>query len=117
MNGNLILPSLIRMSGVLLAAFAQILLKQEAMKKHDSFIREYVNPRVILGYMITFGTLALTILAYQFHLPVAWSNVIERLEYPFVTLLSVLILREKVSPKKWAALAVIMAGILIFALG
>ncbi len=111
------LPVLIYLAGVLASAFAQILLKKEAMRSHDSFLQEYLNPRVITGYAITFGCTMLTILSYRFGMLVSWSNVLESMGYLFVTALGVLILHEHVSRRKWRALLVIIAGVAVFALG
>ena len=101
--------------GVLLSAAAQILLKTEAGKNHKDPVREYLNPRVILGYGIIFGVTFLTLAAYRGGLPVSWGNVLESSGYFFVTVLGVIVLKEKVTVKKVLALCVIMAGVVLFA--
>ena len=107
----------IYLSGVLLSSCAQIILKKEAVKEHRSLLKQYLNPRVVIGYGIIFGTTLLTLLAYSGGLPVSWGNVLESSGYVFVTILGVTILKEKLTKEKAAALAVIMAGIVMFALG
>ena len=42
---------LLLFAGVLAASFSQVLLKKAAGKQHKSFLREYLNPWVIGGYM------------------------------------------------------------------
>ena len=105
------------LAGVLLSSFAQIILKKEAMKEHDGFLRQYLNPGVIIGYGIIFGCTLLTVAAYRGGLPVSWGNVLESSGYLFVTLFGVTLLKERVTREKGIALCVIMAGILLFALG
>ncbi len=109
--------ALVYLLGVLLSSFAQIILKKEAVKEHASFLAQYLNPSVIIGYGIIFGCTLLTLLAYRGGLPMSWGNVLESGGYVFVTLLGVTILKEKVSKEKLAALVVIMVGIVLFALG
>ena len=117
MTGSGHLPQmLIYLLGVLLSSFAQILLKKEASKEHDSLISEYLNLRGILGYGIIFGCTILTLLAYRGGLPVSWGNVLESAGYVFVTVLGVMILKERVGRDKLIALGVILAGILLFTL-
>ncbi len=106
---------LIYLTGVLLSAFSQVLLKKEAMREHAGFLQEYLNPSVIISYMIFFGCTFLSMLAYR-GIPMNWGPVLESSGYLFVTVLGALFLNEKVTGKKAAALAVIVAGILIYAL-
>ena len=50
---------------VVLAAVSQILLKKSALKEHDVFWKEYVNPYVIGGYALTGSSMLLTVLAFR----------------------------------------------------
>ena len=43
-------------AGVLAASFSQVLLIKAAGKQHKSFLREYLNPWVICGYMLLLGS-------------------------------------------------------------
>ena len=52
-------------ASVIVASFSQVLLKKSAAKKYDNVIKEYLNPYVIIGYMMMVGTTVLTILAYR----------------------------------------------------
>ncbi len=114
---QLLVSALIYLAGVFFSSCAQIILKKEAVREHDSMIKEYLNPRVILGYGITFGCTLLTVLAYSKGLPVSFGNVLESMGYLFVTIMGMTILGEKVGRRKWMALAVIMVGIFLFAFG
>ena len=105
---------LIYLSGVLLSAFSQVLLKKEAMKEHAGFLQEYLNPAVIISYSIFFGCTFLSMLAYR-GIPMNWGPVLESSGYLFVTVLGALFLNERITGKKALALLVIVAGILIYA--
>ena len=48
----------IMVAGTFLTAISQILLKQSADEKHDSFLKEYLNWKVIVAYIL-FGTVLL----------------------------------------------------------
>lgn len=101
------------MAGVLLASVSQILLKKSAMKTYHSVIREYVNPWVIGGYAMLFGSMLLNIVAY---VGVDYKNgpVMESLGNVFVPLLSFFILKEKMNVRKALGIATIMFGIFVF---
>ena len=101
--------------GVFLSSCSQIFLKKEAVKTHTSFLAEYLNPSVIVSYLVFGGCTLLTLFAYR-RLPVNYGAVLESAGYLFVTVLGVCFLKEKVTGKKMAALIVIFTGILIYAL-
>ena len=49
---------------VLVAAVSQVLLKK-ALHHYDSWIREYLNPWVITGYILMFGSVFLSIMGLR----------------------------------------------------
>ncbi len=106
---------LIYLLGVFLSSASQIVLKKEADTEHKSFLAEYLNPRVIFSYSIFLGTTVLTMLAYR-GIPMNYGPVLETCGYFFVTILGGIFLHEKITTKKAGALALIIAGILIYAL-
>ena len=108
---------LIYLTGVFFSAVAQIVLKKEAVKDHKNIIMEYLNPRVIIGYGITFGCTVLTLASYRKGMRVSWANVLESMGYIFVTLLGVTILKEKITYKKLISLGIILTGVILFSLG
>lgn len=99
---------------VLAAAGAQMLLKQGAKKQYDSFIRQYLNPWVIGGYAIMGCGLLLNIFCLSRGVQVKEVSIIESLSYLFVPLLSWFFFKEKVTWRKAGAIAVIMAGVVVF---
>ena len=98
---------------VFIAAVSQILLKKSALKKYKSVIWEYLNPYVIVGYGLMFGSTILTIIALK---GMAYSNVpvIECLGYIFVMIMSRMFLGEKVTKKKIIGNGLIILGILVY---
>ena len=99
---------------VLAAAGAQMLLKQGAKKQFPSFLRQYLNPWVIGGYGIMGASLLLNIFCLSHGVQVKQVGVIESLSYLFVPLLSWLFFKERVTWRKAGAIAVIMAGVVVF---
>ncbi|MBR3464680.1 MAG: EamA family transporter [Clostridiales bacterium] len=99
--------------GVFISSISQILLKKSANKKHGSFIKEYLNPIVIVSYMIFFCATFMSIYAYK-GIPLSMGPVLDSSGYIFVTVLSAIFLKEKPTPKKVIALLIIITGIVIY---
>ena len=98
---------------ITVSSFSQIILKKGADIKHSSFIREYLNVRVICGYGMMFVATVLTVLAYS---GMEYKNapVIESLGYAIVMVLSRFFLGEPITRKKILGIAVILVGITVF---
>ncbi len=107
---------LLYLGSVFISAVAQVLLKKSAGKTYDSPIREYLNPYVVMGYTIFFASTVLTMLAYK-EVPLSLGPVLEATSYVYVTVFGVTIFHERVSRRKVLALAVIIAGIVVYSLG
>lgn len=99
---------------VFVSAISQVMLKKAAMREYASPIREYLNPLVIFAYVLFVGCTLLTILAYQ-GIPLSLGPVLEATSYVYVTIFGVTIFKEHVGRDKLIALALIIAGILVFA--
>ncbi len=100
----------------MLSSFAQVLLKKSAQKKHDSVIKQYLNPYVIIGYGITAFCMILTMIGFR-GVPFKYGAVLESLTYLYIMLLSRLLLGEKLTLKKIVGNLIIVAGVIIFSLG
>lgn len=107
---------LVLMTGVFVSAVSQVMLKKAALKTYDSPIKEYLNPMVIIAYMLFFGTTFLSILAYK-GIPLSMGPIIEATSYIYVTFFGVKIFHEKMNPKKYLALGLIILGIIIYSMG
>lgn len=111
------LPSIgIAMLGVFVSAVAQVLLKKEALVEHDRVIDEYLNVRVVVAYLMMFASTLMLVFALRV-IPVSAAPVIEATSYVYVTIFGVVIFKERVNRRKTAALALILLGIFIYALG
>lgn len=100
-------------AAVIVASVSQILLKKSALQEHASFIKEYLNFRVVTGYGMMLLSTVLTIFAFK---GLSFKNVpiVESLGYILVMLLSWWFLKEKVTKRKIIGNACILVGILIF---
>ena len=87
------------LGGTFFSAISQILLKQSANIKYDNPLREYLNWRVILAYVMFFGILLLNTWCYT-KVDMRYGPVIDTAAYVFVLLLSRFILNEKITKGK-----------------
>ena len=79
----------IMLSGVFISSVSQVLLKRAAMEHHESRIREYLNLKVILAYLIFFCSTLLSIVAYR-GIPLSWGPILESTGYLYVTFFGVI---------------------------
>ncbi|MBR6230804.1 MAG: EamA family transporter [Lachnospiraceae bacterium] len=100
---------------VLISSVSQIILKISANKPHETRLKEYLNPYVIIAYLMFFGSTILTLLALR-HLPLSQQPLYESAGYIFVSVMGYFLLKERFSKKKLLGLALILAGIFIFSL-
>lgn len=99
--------------GVVISAFAQILLKRSSAKE-ASFVWQYVNWRVITGYALIFSALLMDLYAMHNGIKAKEVSTLESLSYLFVPVLSIIILKEHISVRKWIGIAIIITGIILF---
>lgn len=114
-------PTVLAYSGVLLlsvfiSAISQVMLKKSALKTYDSPIQEYLNPLVIFAYVLFVGTTLLSVIAYR-GIPLSLGPVLESTAYVYVTIFGVLIFKERMTRGKLCALALIIAGIVVYSFG
>ncbi len=95
------------------AAFAQVLLKKAAGKQYSSVIREYLNPLVITGYGLMFGSMLIGVIGYR-HCEYKNGSVMESFGFLVVMILSRVFFGEKITKKKVLGNALIFTGIAIF---
>lgn len=113
---DLFLYALVALFGVFVSGIAQVLLKKSANKTYDSAIREYLNPLVIVGYLLFVGSTLLSTYAYKV-IPLSMGPILDATGYIYVTIFGVTIFHEHMTKKKALALALIVGGIAIYALG
>ena len=112
MNSTVALYALILLVSVFVSAVSQVMLKVSANREHASTVREYANPLVIGAYAMFVLS---TVYAYK-EVPLSLGPVLESTSYLYVTAFGALIFKEKVTPRKLVALALIVGGICVFAL-
>lgn len=115
MNEKMIPYVLLFLVSVFVAAVSQAMLKKAALKKYDSFLKEYLNPLVICAYILFFGTTLIGVVAYKV-IPISLGPVLEATSYIYVTIFGLSMFGEKLNRRKVFALGLIILGILIFAL-
>lgn len=116
MNADVLFHACFLLLGTFLASISQVMLKKSATREYDSPIREYMNPLVIGAYAIFVGTTLLSILAYR-GIPLSMGPVLEATSYVYVTFFGVRLFGEHMTHRKWLALGLILAGIVVYALG
>ncbi len=98
---------------VLVASCSQVLLKKSANIEYENKIKEYINPYVIIGYVMMIVSTLLTIYAYT-GLEYKNGPIIESLGYIFIMILSWLFFKEKITKKKLFGNILILMGIAIY---
>ena len=107
--------ALILLLGVFISSVSQVMLKKSALREYDSPLREYLNPLVLGAYVLFVLSTLMSIWAYR-GLPLSMGPVLETTGYLYVTAFGVLLFREKLNRRKFLALAMIIAGIIVSAL-
>ena len=103
---------LLLFAGVLAASFSQVLLKKAAGKQHKSFLREYLNPWVICGYMLLLGSTVFNISGLR-GLSFMNGPVIESFGYVLV-LFEPFFFGEKITIRKLAGVGCILVGVIVY---
>ena len=101
------------LASVIIASFSQVLLKKATRKKYTNVIKEYLNPYVIIGYIMMMGSTVLTVIAYK---GVEYKNgpIIEALGYILIMFLSLIFFKERITKKKVLGNVLILIGIGVF---
>ena len=113
---NYLLYSIIFLISVFVASASQILLKKSAGRSYTSKIKEYLNPMVIVAYILFFLSMLITMFAYKY-VPLSMGPVLETTGYVYIAVLSYIFLKEKLSRKKLIGMITIILGILLFSFG
>lgn len=114
MNHELVKYAAILLFGVFISAVSQVLLKKATQKEYKSVIKEYLNPFVISAYVIFVLSTLLSVYAYKV-VPLSMGPILEATSYIYVTFFGVKFFKETMTKKKWCALALIITGIVVYA--
>lgn len=112
---ELAIYSLIMVFGSLIASISQIMLKKSAQKQYPNKLKEYLNPLVIIAYVLFFGTTLISMYALKV-VPLSMSPILEASGYIFVAILSFILLKEKMTKKQLLGMALILIGIVVYSL-
>lgn len=112
---NYIVFILIFVLSVFVTSVSQVLLKKSANRQYASVKEEYLNPRVVIAYLLFFGATLVTVVAYRY-VPLSLGPVLEALGYVFVGILGVLVLKEKITIKSFVGMVLIVVGVIICSL-
>ncbi len=107
--------SILYVFAVFISSISQVMLKKSANKTYDSKIKEYLNPYVIISYTMFFSATLCTVLALRY-IPLSFGTIFESLGYVFVSILSVIVLKERAGKRKILGMSLIILGILIYSL-
>ena len=106
--------ALIFLAGTFIASCSQIILKKAAGLEYRGFWDQYLNRRVIGAYLLMFVSSFFPILAFR-AIPMSWGPVLDSSGFLFVSLLSLVFLKEKITRRTLLGLGVIIAGIVVYA--
>lgn len=114
--GELALFAGLNLLGVFVSAVSQVLLKRSAGSEHGSVLREYLNPLVVSAYVLFVGATLLSVVSYR-GIPLSMGPILDATGYLWVTLFGVTVFHERLGARRLLALALIIAGIVVYALG
>ena len=112
---ELVKYSLIMVCGALISAVSQIMLKKSAQRQYENKLMEYLNPLVIIAYILFFGTTLISMYALKV-VPLSMAPILEASGYIFVAVLSYIVLREKMTRRQLIGMALILCGIVVYSL-
>lgn len=115
MERTTIFYAAVLLTGVFLSAISQVMLKKAALRTYSSKLREYLNPFVIVAYMIFVGTTLLSVYAYK-GIPLSMGPVLEATSYLYIILFGRIFFGEKLTRRKFLALCLIVSGIMVYSL-
>ena len=113
MNTEAIGHACILLFGIFISSVSQVLLKKSATKEYGSYVKEYLNPYVIISYSLLLGATLLSVIAYR-GITLSLGLVLETTSYLYVTFFGVKIFKEKLTLKKVIAIGMIIVGIIVF---
>lgn len=98
---------------VLVSSFAQILLKKSADRGYSG-LRIFLNPETVIGYAIFLSVTFVIVLLYRY-IELSAGTLIDSLGYVFITVLSSLILKERLTKKRILGISLILLGVTVYA--
>ena len=100
---------------VVISALSQILLKKSADKTYRNIIMEYLNPSVILSYVIFFGCVLIDTYSLK-GITLAFNSILDSFSYILIPVFSYIFLKERMNRLQMIGILVIFAGFLIYSI-
>ena len=110
---KILLYSLVLLCGVFLSSVSQVMLKKASLKEYDSPVKAYLNPLVILAYIIFGVTTLLSVFAYR-GIPLSLGPVLESTGYIFVTFWGIRLFGETLTKNRQLGICLILLGIILY---
>ena len=95
------------------SAISQVLLKKAALKDYSSFIRQYLNVRVVLAYFLFFAVVVSSTYILRFVPMTVMSPIAEALPYVLSIVFGCIFFGEKITKVKIIGGFFIVAGICV----
>lgn len=114
MNNHMVFYCGAILIGVFISCVSQVILKKSSKIHYNSWIREYLNVRVISAYSIFFLATLLSVFAYRV-VPLSTGAMLETTSYIYITIFDKLIFKEKISRRKLLSMVLIVIGVIVFA--
>lgn len=108
--------ALVMIAAAFMAACSQMLLKLSTRDFHENGWRVYLNAKVITAYFIFAMTMLMNVYAFT-GIQYKYGSILASTAYLFTMVLSVLLLKEKVSWRCVLGNCLIIVGIVIYSLG
>ena len=104
--------SLLFVVGVLVASISQVILKKCANENGAVGLRAYLNPYVIVAYILFIVSTLVSLLCLKF-IPLSLAPMLDATGYIFVAVLSRIFFKEKLYKKKIVGFLFILVGIVV----
>lgn len=99
----------------LISSVSQVMLKKSAGKTYESKLREYLNPFVITAYGLFFGCTLISMYALKV-VPLSMAPILEATGYIFVSVLSYIFFKERLTKKQLIGIFLIISGIIVYSI-
>lgn len=110
---SILFYSSIYLIGVIISSFAQLLLKKASNINYDNKLKEYLNFKTLFAYLVFFSATLFSVYSYK-GIPLSLGPILGTTEYIFITILSIIFLKEKISKNKILGLTLVLIGIFIY---
>jgi len=100
--------------GVFISSMSQVLLKISSLEKHKNIVFEYLNLKVIIGYLMFTLAISISMIGLKNGVDLKEIPILESLGYVYITIFSKLVFKEDFSKVKILGILLIVLGIIIF---